>query len=194
MQPLPVCWCLTGSGRSTKAQAAAVGRVGRQIGAGSCAAGVAKRGLQGEHNDAAPDRLRCVRVAQLVRMQVHTGFLAPAAHPVGNGLPRQVAVSARRWEQPGICCAPAKGFEQRQRVGRDPDGARLRSLAEQVHLAAVFDGFEIAPAQPGQLRHTATDQIGPMQLHIVAAGGKSCSGPKSSGGGVSLPSGSGSWR
>ena len=55
-----------------------------------------KHRLQSEHIDAAPDRLLCVRVAQLVRVKVHAGLLAPAAHLVGNGLPRQVAVSMRR--------------------------------------------------------------------------------------------------
>ena len=53
-----------------------------------------ERRLQREHIDAAPDRLRGMCVAQLVRVKVHAGLLAPAAHPVGNGLPRQMAVSA----------------------------------------------------------------------------------------------------
>ncbi len=98
--------------------------------------------LQAENIDAAPDRLRCVRVAQLVRVKVHAGLLAPATHPVGSGLPRQVAGSARLWKQQWICCVAARCFEQRQYVGRNPDGARLRSLAEQTHLTYAFDGFK----------------------------------------------------
>ena len=75
------------------------------MGTGGCAAAVNKRRLQREHIDAAPDRLRCVRVAQLVRAKVHAGLLAPATHPVGDSLPRHVAVSERRWKQPSIGCA-----------------------------------------------------------------------------------------
>ena len=54
-----------------------------------------KRRLQREHIDAAPDRLRGMCVALLLRMQVHAGLLAPPAHPVGNGLQRQVVLSER---------------------------------------------------------------------------------------------------
>ena len=70
------------------------------IGAGSCAAAVAKRRLQREHIDATPDRLRCVRVAQLVRMQVHAVLLAPAVHPrwlaVSGGLEAAMGITRHR--------------------------------------------------------------------------------------------------
>lgn len=69
-----------------------------------------ERRLQREHMGAAPDRLRGMCVAHFAR-GVHAGLLAPAAHPVGDVLPRQVAVIARRWEQPGIggAAAPTHG-------------------------------------------------------------------------------------
>ena len=97
--------------RLAQPQTARIRWIGGHIRAGSGAAAVTERRLQREHIDAAPDRLRGMCVAQLVWVKVHAGLLAPAAHPVGDGLPRQVAVSARRWKQPGIGCAAAKRFE-----------------------------------------------------------------------------------
>lgn len=53
-----------------------------------------ERGLQAEHIDATPDRLRRVRVAQLVWVKVHASRLAPSTHAIGDGLPCQVAASS----------------------------------------------------------------------------------------------------
>ena len=88
-------WCgCFGKALLAQPQTARIRWIGGHIRAGSGAAAVTERRLQREHIDAAPDRLRGMCVAQLVWVKVHAGLLAPAAHPVGDGLPRQVAVSA----------------------------------------------------------------------------------------------------
>ncbi|MCP9911490.1 hypothetical protein KBZ15_16495 [Cyanobium sp. BA20m-p-22] len=91
---------------------------------------------------------------------VHAGLLAPAAHPVGDVLPRQVAVSTRRWEQPGIGGAAAKRLEQR------PVSAVIlmvcafeplpsRCIWPQCSMASKSHQLNLASSD------TATDQIGP---------------------------------
>ena len=95
--------------------------------------------------------------------------------------------------QPGIGGAAAKRLEQRHVsavilmvCAFEPLPSRC--IWPQSSMASKSHQLNLASSD------TATDQIGPLQLRIVAAGGSSCSGPKSSGGRALLPSGSGSWR